>query len=303
MRITRPKQALCSDRSKLSAGVNPDDWITPSLPIGSSLISFHFFANWNMNPPIISKEILMTRLVHFEPLESHMKIDEQALLGLFLASEIQCFEAIERACCPHGQRVRAILLPEIPISKIDDKTPVWLVSRDDNGLTLSARSLKSLKQFVQMESGGAVWMGAKGLTFGTSAVECVLSESDAAYPGDVDAVACDTDGHIYFIAEYKKHTLDSPIGEHLAEKYYPKPDGRKYRRLDALVSHYRGAGNHIPFVILYYSTKFPTIRLQIIGNVSSKKMDVVKDSGDIDIAGWSNKKVAAEIVDWIGVMP
>lgn len=302
MHITRPQQALCSDRNKVSVGVNPDDWITPSLPIGSSLISFHFFANWDKNPPLISKEILMTRLVHFGPLESHMKINEQGLLGLFLASEVQCFEAIERACCPHGQRVRAILLPEIPISKIDDETPVWLVSRNDNGFEISVRSLKSLKRFIQKESGGAVWVGAKGLTFGTSAVECVLSKSDAAYPGDVDAVACDTEGHIYFIAEYKKHTLDSPIGEHLAEKYYPKPDGRKYRRLDALVSHYRGAGNIIPFVILYYSTKSPTIRLQMIGDVSSEKMDVVKDSGDLNIAGWSNAKVATVIADWIGAM-
>jgi len=274
----------------------------PSLPIGSSLVSFHFFVNWDKTPPLVSKEVLMTRLVHFEPPESHMTTDEQALLGLFLASEVQCFEAIERACGPHGQRVRALLLPEVPISRINDETPVWLVSRNDHGFGLAARSLKTLKRFIQDESGGAVWVGAKGLTFGTSAVECVLSKSDAAYPGDVDAVACDTQGHIYFIAEYKKHTLDSPIGEHLAEKYYPKPDGRKYRRLDALVSHYRSSGSHIPFVILYYSTKTPTVRLQMIGKMSTEKMDVVKDSGDIDIAGWSNAKVATVIAGWIGAV-
>lgn len=301
MHITCPQQALCSDRSKISVGVNPDDWISPSLPIGSALISFHFFVNWEHNPPRLGKEILLTRLVHFGPNESHANLDEKVLLDLFLKTEVQQFEAVERVCSPQGQRVIVALLPEIPIAQVNDETPVWLILRNKQGFKLVSRSVKQLKAFIQKESGGSVKLGAKGLTFGTSAVECFLSKTDAAYPGDVDMVACDSEGNIHFIIEYKKHTLDAPIGEHLAEKYYPKPDGRKYQRLDALLSSYREVDRKIPFIILYYSTKLPIIRLQMMGRLSDKKMDVEKDSGDLNISGWSNEEVATAIADWIGV--
>jgi hypothetical protein len=65
MYITRPQQALCTDRTRLTGGKNPDDWIAPSLPEDASLISFHFFVSWNTTPPTVSKEVVLTRLVHF----------------------------------------------------------------------------------------------------------------------------------------------------------------------------------------------------------------------------------------------
>lgn len=300
MHITRPKQALCSDRSKLTVGVNPDDWIFSSLPEDSSLVSFHFFVNWANSPPTVGKDILLTRLIHFGAHESHTKIDKSALLDLFLETERHQFEVVERVCRPHGQRVFAVLLPEIPMAEVNNQTPIWLVLRNAQDFKLVARDVEALRGYIQRESGGAVKVGSKGLTYGTSAIECFLSTTDAAYPGDVDAVACDSEGRIYFVVEYKKHNLDAPIQDHLADKYYPWPDGRKYQRLDVLLCHYRAAGNYMPFVILYYSTKTPTIRIQIIGKLLEEKMIVEKDSGDLNISGLSSEEVGAAISEWIG---
>ena len=162
-----------------------------------------------------------------------------------------------------------------------------------------SRTVRALKKFIRRESGGPIRVGTKGLTYGTSAIECFLSKTESAYPGDVDTIVCDKNGNLFLMVEYKKHNLDRPISADLAGKYYPKKDGRKYQRLNALLNFYRGGSKSIPFVVLYYSTKSPSIHLQKIGGLTRDEILIEKDSGDVNISGWDNDRVASFVMDWV----
>ena len=168
-------------------------------------------------------------------------------------------------------------------------------------LIVSKTSLGWLMTQIQKHSGGPVWVGSKGLTYGTSAIECMLSKTKAAYPGDADAVIADDKGAVKCVIEYKKHTLDDNIGNHLVNRYYADKDKRKYERLDLLVTHYRNYAN-IPFVVFYYSTRVPVIRLQELGKLLPDRIEIVRDSEDINIAGLSDQQIASIVVNWLGLI-
>lgn len=243
----------------------------------------------------------MTRLVHFEAGESPQTVSESELTKAFLDTERSTLETLERFCTLYDHQVRVVILPEIPTASVTDNTPIWMsVYRKGDQLMLHVTNLAELKTLIQKESGGRVHVGRKGLIYGTSAVECVLSRTDAAYPGDADAVVCDNEGFVQFVVEYKKHTLNCPIGDHLIHRYYPNPDRRKYQRLDALVAHYRKKSSPVPFIMLYYATKYPMIRLQLVNEILPDRAVIGSDSGDIDITGMSDNQVSAKIIDWLG---
>lgn len=130
-------------------------------------------------------------------------------------------------------------------------------------------SLDGLKTIIQQRSGGPIRVGRKGLRFGTSRLECYLSHTDAAWPGDADLVVYDAGSSCQptAIIELKKHTRHStlPFLEQRLENYYPKPDGRKYDRLIALANHLSDR-NVVPIFVLYYSTA-PSVDYVILEKV------------------------------------
>jgi len=130
----------------------------------------------------------------------------------------------------------------------------------------------------------------------------MLSQTDSAYPGDADAVICDETGKVRCVVEYKKHTLDDAIGNHLISKYYPTPDGRKYIRLGHLVARYRTNGK-VPFVVLYYSTRRQLIRLQTIGGFTKSSVQIEKDSDDIDLSTMSQAEVNSQVSGFLAIFP
>ena len=302
MNITQPQQAKCDDRQILTKGPDPRDWIASALPGGWALHGFHFFVNWTVNPTALGKEIWLTRLIHFSTGENPQTVNEASILELFKASaDLSTFESLARFCGKHGQVVRVVFLPEISTAALNDQSPVWSIFYiGDGSLVASKLSMNWLKTEIQKHSGGPVWMGAKGLIYGTSAVECMLSNTNSLYPGDVDAVIVDHQNSARCVIEYKKHTINDEIGNHLVSKYYPKPDGRKYQRLQLLVSHYRKY-DPVPFIVLYFSTRTPTIRLQELGDILPDKVVISRDSGDLDISGRSNSEIANMVVAWLKV--
>lgn len=302
MNFTQPQQARCDDRKILTKGPNPQDWIASALPCGWAFYGFHFFVNWKVNPPTLGSEVWLTRLIHFSGGENPQTVTEASILSMFKASaDLSTFESLARFCQEYRQVVRMILLPEISAAALNDQSPVWsIVNNADGSLVVSKLSLIWLKAEIQKNSGGPVWVGSKGLTYGTSAVECMLSKTDSLYPGDVDAVIVDHKNVARCIIEYKKHTIDDAIGNHLVNKYYPKPDGRKYQRLQLLVSHYR-TYKPVPFMVLYYSTRTPTIRLQELGTMLPNKVEISRDSGDLDISGLTHNEIANRVVAWLGI--
>ncbi|CCG85781.1 hypothetical protein [Erwinia piriflorinigrans] len=299
MVIAPLQQARCTDRCQITGGPEPGNWIVPSLPLGWRLVSFHFFVDWNHTPLAVADRIWMTRQLRLDVGDTLDNISKDKILAQFYdGGTFEEFAELERIFAPCGQQVSVILLPEIPVGDIDDNTPIWAIIRGQNGEPQFGKCpVSHLKTRIQHHSGGPVSVGNKGLTYGTSAVECALSRTKAAFPGDADAVIVDDQHRIRYIIEYKKHTLDTPISEHLVHEYYPTPDRRKYQRLEALATRYRRSqSSHIPLVVLYYSTKKPEIRLQEITSMNATNIKIGKDSQDWPV----NANTSADVVNWLG---
>lgn len=304
MFITPLQQASCADRNSVSRGPDPSDWIAPSLPVGWRLLSFHFFVDWNHSPPRLADRVWLTRQVRFEHKSEMAKELKSHLLGLFDQSEAwRCFEDLERVCSNYRHDLSAILLPDIPVSVITEQTPVWVIRRAKNtDLEIGKYSVSNLKAAIQRHSGGPVNVGMKGLTYGTSAVECFLSGSDAAFPGDADGVVVDDQNQVRCVIEYKKHTIRDALDKHLINKYYPRPDGRKYKRLEALRSHYERVNQFsTPLVMLYFSTREPVIRLQEIDRLNDDSVAIRRDSGNISIDRMHPDAISKQVVQWLGI--
>ncbi|MBD8143813.1 hypothetical protein [Pantoea agglomerans] len=298
MKIAPLQQALCEDRRQISGGPEPSNWIAPSLPSGWCLVSYHFFVNWGAKPPTVATRLWMARQLRLEAGETLDSISKADILAAFYATcTCREFEELERIFTPSGQQVSVILLPEIPVSDITDDTPMWAIIRGNNGYPLILKCrISRMKELIQQHSGGPVSIGTKGLRFGTSAVECSLSRSDAAFPGDADAVVVDDQNQIRYIIEYKKHTIPESMRDHLVDAYYPIPDRRKYQRLEALATHYRlSQQSAIPLVVLYYSTRKPEIRLQQIDSMDDFRINIGRDSGDIP----DDDHTSTAVVNWL----
>ena len=305
MIVSPLRQALCRDRSRVTNDPDPGRWLAADmLPAGWAVHGFHFFVDWQHDPPVVGDRFLLTRLVDFEDGEDPLSVTEGDVLKVFVDAGLPVeFEALGRVCAIYGKSVVPVLLPECETSALNDATPFWIVSGSgDRELTITRSTVSGLKNAIRKYSGGPVRVGEKGLTYGTSAIECLLSLTDAAYPGDADAVVVDGNGHVRYVIEFKKHTLTAPLGEHLASRYYPVPDGRKYQRLHALAaaleSSDRGA---VPLVIFYYSTKRPLIRLQLVGALDGQRMEIDRDSGDVRIEGMNDREVADAVMAWMGI--
>ena len=304
MEISQLRLARCGNRSQVVGGPDPTNWLLPSLPEGWSICSFHYFVNWATNPLAVAGPALLTRLVEFDDGESLGAVDAERVLDAFRRSGFGAqYEELRAVCANYDKEAMLVLLPECDGKQITTETPIWtIVHGEPEGLTIRTHPLAKLKASIKKHSGGPVKLGDKGLTFGTSAIECFLSETDAAYPGDADAVVVDEHGLVRHVIEYKKHTVTGPINEHLAQRYYPDSDGRKYRRLDALVSDFnRAEHTDADLVILYYSTSQPQVRLQVVGNLGARRIEIMSDTGDLDVDGMSDLEISEMVSAGLGV--
>ena len=305
MIVSPLRQALCSDRSRVTDDPDPGRWLAAdTLPAGWAVHGCHFFVDWRHDPPVVGDTFLLTRLVDFEDGEDPLSVTEGNVLKAFCDAGLPVeFDALGRVCANYGKNLVPVLLPECETSALNDETPFWIVSGGgDRKLTITRSTMSGLKNAIRKHSGGPIRIGKKGLTYGTSAIECLLSLTDAVYPGDADAVVVDGNGHVRYVIEFKKHTLTAPLGEHLADRYYPVPDGRKYRRLHALASALEGSGHGaVSLVIFYYSTRCPLIRLQLVGALDMRSMEIVRDSEDVRIEGMNDREVADEVMSWMGI--
>ena len=303
MKVSQLRQTPCGNRNQVSNDPDPGSWLTPALPTGWKVYSFHFFVDWSTNPLTVSGPLLMNRLVDFAADENHVAVNEQDILKAFTESGSHVyFEDLQSVCSEHGKKLVSTLLPECEASNINDDTPFGCISRDGLGeFNVSTSKLSALKTSIQKYSGGPVKIGRKGLTEGTSAIECFLSKTDAVFPGDVDAVIVDGNGHIHYVIEFKKHKMTAPIGQHLAQRYYKK-DRRKYKRLHALKSYFdRFEHADVSLVIFYYSTKRPEMRLQLVGKLDDREIEIVRDTGDVTVKGMSDPEISQKVTSWLGI--
>ena len=153
--------------------------------------------------------------------------------------------------------------------------PIVAVSFGGGGLVTDVREveLPFLMDRIQMHAGGPVPVGKKGLTLGSSTLECYLAndkkDEGAAWPGDADLVLVDSNSTPHAIIEFKKHTPSSskPFADQKLSNYYRRgdnwsPDGRKYNRL-AMLRDYLSGNAPLPFIVVYFPTPTSINQVQL----------------------------------------
>ena len=230
--------ARCDNRASLprqnqTAG-SPDDWFNNEILTKVNLLgfTFDFFVNWTkLN---LGSSIWVKRILKVEPTSL---TDEEAVAavidfeGKFYLDHFIKFASIQNL------KLSYLLFREIDWGSVEEE--IIGVTFDgttaDADIKVTRISLAQLGSAIRFHSGGAVYVGAKGLTYGTSQLECFLSKTDSAYPGDCDLLIVDIESlEPKCILEFKKHNLNTPISMQKLSNYYPAPDKRKYDRLAML---------------------------------------------------------------------
>lgn len=249
-----PVLAKCTDRNVRSLEHpqlgGPDIWLGELQKTLSNHIcaSFDFFVDWSCDPIRVAHELWFKFPVQSQ--KSLRSIDSEIMLRVL--RENRNFVDLAKICNGMDLKARAVLF--IDNSDFNDDTDV--VFFDYDGDTGEAKfefsNLKKLKERIKTLSGGPVRIGAKGLMFGTTKLECFLSSTDALWPGDADLVVYSKqEKKISCIFEFKKHTRNAKakFEDQSVDLYYPSPDGRKYNRLLALAGSFV---EPIPIFAVFY---------------------------------------------------
>lgn len=254
--ISKPVPSSCSNRKVLPDEHDivrgPETWLTDDLLNQYQLkqIAFDFFVNWSNNT--ISPEFWVKRVADSEPitLESvQQKIyecDGQEYvfnLASFLNGNLK-YKIMRESTDWVSYNKNHELRPK-PILDV-------LINKNGEVKEIKKVDLKTHMEQIRTLSGGSTMIGPKGLKFANTTLECFLSKTDAPWPGDVDMMLLNNSNEAIAILEFKKHTLNAKIEEHMFGRYYPKPDARKYNRLALLRD---SINSSIPIIVIYYPTK------------------------------------------------
>jgi hypothetical protein len=279
--ISRPKLASCLDRKKSprsnSFCGDPEDWFRPEV-LGSfnlRALTFDFFVDWSKSPLIVSSEFWLKALcessidIEINPRAIHEQLDKaygkefiETYTRFSQYYSVEPYAVIYHDSCDWNNKKSKILFVKFTL--------------DINNQFKYETDIVSIQDFmfkIQENSGGPVRIGSKGLFYGTSRLECFLSKTTSLYPGDADLVLLDTEGKAKCVIEFKKHNLNSDITHQKISNYYPRPDGRKYDRLETL-REFLSKAEKIPLIIIYYPTntkeKFGVIEV-ITGSTGNLK--------------------------------
>jgi hypothetical protein len=302
--IKKPRLAKCSDRTiqprKNDYCGNPENWFEPQYLEGFGLVSitFDFFVDWSSNPTSLSDEFWLKAPVD-ESIERYKLGDIliQELIQAYNEENIRSYIRFSKRC----NRIPVVIVFEDD-SDWSNSNPALLYAILDedssNELTVNISEIHKtdLMSKIRNLSGGAIRIGSKGLIYGTSRLECFLSKTDSLYPGDADVVLVDTNGNPRCIIELKKHNMASSISNQKLSNYYPRPDGRKYDRLEVLRKAVCPTDSSLPITVLYYPTR---------ANEKQGKMELLKgNQGSLETLASAlfylpNKDVSEEIVQVI----
>jgi hypothetical protein len=276
------RKAPCADRSVPPAGSGSDDidlTIDGGIPLGHS---FHFFIDRSLRTPAcVGPFWLRWTLDRADGTPPEQTSDVDLLGALERCQAAERLTALSRLWGDRGPTVEGLVLPEEPVDRVSEATPVWLVRPTvGDGIELTRHNVRWLRErMAQFDRAGSL-MGRKGLRLGMSAVECWLSRTGTIFPGDCDRLV-KIDGQRWAIVEFKRHNLAVPIGEHLAARYYPAPDGRKYDALfmlrDRLEELLRAK---VIVVVLYFAPRQAQFRWQVLRRRAGL-LDAVAESPEL----------------------
>ncbi|HEY9268553.1 MAG TPA: hypothetical protein VIO39_03745 [Methylotenera sp.] len=273
--FTDPILAKCKNRSELAKENpilgGPDIWFNGNLleKIGIKSVGFDFFIDWSNN--ILDRNLWLKRL-------TLANIDVHSLSDNEIINSLKEDKFLDLVLFSRANKFTASAIIYNDNQNWSDQSHLihvfWPKDATNNkGLRVDKIYLKDIKQLIKAKSGGPVKMGTKGLTYGTSRLECSLCHSDALWPGDADLILLNNNYLPIAVLEFKKHTASSgiPFNEQRLGNYYPSPDGRKYDRLKHLSDQINGDVS-IPLFLIYYSTISTEHRViveQVIGNVGA----------------------------------
>ena len=257
--LNLPILAKCDDRNVRARSHpfsgEPGDWLADTYLEQYGLVgfTFDFFVNWTTHS--ISNQLWIKRVVEgaFNP---------WPILSRDISNAIyQCDgeEKVKQLCgfaTKYGMSCHYFLFKESSNSQ-RPPAPIVEVEFDGNGFVEGVQEVQllNLMSRIRQLSGGPVRVGSKGLFYGLTTLECFLSKTDAAWPGDADLVLVDSSLSPLAIIEFKKHNLNTPISNQTLSNYYPSPDGRKYDRLALFRDYFNDSASVLPIVVVYYSTK------------------------------------------------
>jgi hypothetical protein len=290
--LTKPVLALCDNRAQL-ARTNPtygepDQWMTSAhlAPLGLSTISFDFFIDWGVKPPIVGDEMWVKRLAHV-PVTSLRK--EDVLQGA-LACEDDLL-ALQAFATRYGFNARYMIFRD-NVDWLNAPEPLLIANLADTFTTGCVRDLGQVMDAIRRFSGGALRIGEKGLIYGTSSLECHLSRTNALWPGDADCVIWSmAEYRALALLEFKKHNGNTPLAEENIQQYMSK-DRRKWKRLGLLRDRIEA-----PLFCVYYSTnpREDYIKVERLDGA----FDALEDGGSrmISIAGMSQIDIGLTIAN------
>lgn len=237
---------------------SPEDWLNNKLLLKSGLfgISFDFFVDWSAGSGKLGQVVWIKRILPAGFIYQDVCEDLHRILMEDIGEEY-----LNRICgfaSIFGFNIEIVIIRD-DYNWSEPSSSILLIEVEmsldgDLNYKNSILTIAEFKSEIQKLSGGPVRIGPKGLTYGTSRLECFLSGTDSAYPGDVDLIIIGSDNLPDAIIEFKKHTKDSPMKDQKLSNYYPKPDGRKYDRLALLRDFVSNAPNQVPIIIIYFPT-------------------------------------------------
>lgn len=275
--LRKPISALCTDRNipaptHRSSG-EPDKWLADTYLEPHELVglTFDFFVNWRTRTT--SNRLWIKRIV--EPSFTPWPVVSHDISKAIYQCDGE--KKVKQLCefaARHGMSCHYFLFKESHDWE-NSPAPIVAVSFGGDGLVTDVREveLSTLKSRIQRWAGGPVSVGAKGLTVGSSTLECYLANDikheGVAWPGDADLVLVDSNFTPHAIIEFKKHTPSARFSfpDQKLSNYYRRgnrwsQDGRKYNRLAMLRDYLRG-NSPLSIIVVYFPTPTSINQVQL----------------------------------------
>jgi len=281
--LEKPFLAKCDDRDSLPkqhpTSGSPDDWFHNDLlaTVGYRGISFDFFINWTINPPTVTPIIWIKRLLRPEYSYAAFLDDINNVVTEEFGADYLI--GLSTFAKKYALTIQIIVFKDEQDWN-DGASEVCIVDFNLENQTFTGEViyLDAFKKLIQTYSGGAVNVGTKGLIYGTSRLECSLSHTNAAYPGDLDLLVLNEEFAPVLIMEFKKDTQGGPIDNQKLSNYYPSRDKRKYDRLAIFRNFLQTQAQQIPVAVVYY----PTVAM-----ITQIKIELIKGEANAIVASAS----------------
>lgn len=305
--LVRPILARCSDRTQHPqhhpTSGSPEDWLREEHLVERKFfgLSFDFFVNWTSKPIILTPTIWIKRILGEK--YSYQNVIDDLEPSIRAEFNDDYLDRLTSFAHKHSLIVKIIIFRD-DNNWADAASELLIISikQEHAGHIEFNHSLLSISDFkyeIQANSGGPIQVGAKGLIYGTSRLECHLSTTSSLYPGDVDLILIDEQNKVRAILEFKKHTKLGPISGQKLSNYYAAVDRRKYDRIAILRDYLDTDVSGIPIIIIYYPTQvaITQLKIELIGGPIGKLEE--KASFMINLPLDQTKETVMPIVDKI----